>query len=159
MIVVSNTTPINYLVLIDYQHVLPVLFDRIMVPSAVIVELRSPGAPQRLAEWLESAPDWLETREVSATPSELLRLGAGEREAIALAETVEASMVLLDEKKAREVAHGRGLRVSGTLGVLDLAARRGLIDLLNALGRLEQTTFRASPTLWRRLRQQHSART
>jgi predicted nucleic acid-binding protein len=39
------------------------------------------------------------------------------------------------------------LAVSGTLGVLDLAARQGLVNLSEALRRLEGTTFRASPRL------------
>lgn len=61
--------------------------------------------------------------------STLEQLGAGEREAIRLAEVTETAVVLLDGKKARRIARDRGLVVSGTLGVLDFAARRGLLDL------------------------------
>jgi hypothetical protein len=58
------------------------------------------------------------------------RLHAGERAAILLAECTGADIVLLDEKAARTVAVGRGLRVIGLLGVLREAANRGLADLL-----------------------------
>ena len=64
---------------------------------------------------------------------------------------------IIAEKKARRIARDRGLAVSGTLGVLDLGARRGLRDLPAALDRLERTTFRASPRLLRLVRERHSA--
>ncbi len=54
-----------------------------------------------------------------------------------------------DEKKARQVARQRGLPVAGTLGVLDVAAKRGLVDLADALDRLRQTNFRAPARLLR----------
>ena len=55
--------------------------------------------------------------------------------------------VLIDESKGRLAARERGLAVSGTLGVLDLGVRRGLVNLSEALRRLEGTTFRVSPRL------------
>ena len=88
-------------------------------------------------------------------PADLMQLGPGEREAIRLAELTSDAVVLLDEKKARQLARGRGLRVSGTLGVLVYGAGRGLLDLPAALDRLEQTTFRVSPRLLRLVREQH----
>jgi predicted nucleic acid-binding protein len=88
-------------------------------------------------------------REVTSAPAELRQLDAGEREAIALALTTGTTLILLDEKKGRQAARERGLSVAGTLGVIGLAARRGLVSLLDALKKLEQTTFRASPQLIR----------
>jgi predicted nucleic acid-binding protein len=89
-------------------------------------------------------------------PSDLLSLGSGERETIALAQAVDVELVLLDEKRARNAARARGLAVSGTLGVLDLAAARGLVTMTEALGLLEQTTFRAPRQLMRRLHEKYS---
>jgi predicted nucleic acid-binding protein len=86
---------------------------------------------------------------VTAVPDDLLKLGAGEREAIALAQSAGIGLLLLDERKGRHAALELGLRVSGTLGVIDLAARRGLISLTDAMTKLEPTTFRASPRLIR----------
>ena len=151
MTVVSNTSPLNYLVLIELQQLLPALFNRVLVPEAVLRELRSPAAPAQVGEWLDTTPDWLESRVAADIPSELRQLGPGEREAIVLAESVEDGLVLLDERKARGMARQRGLAVAGTLAVLDLAAARGLVDLADAFERLAKTNFRGSPRLLRSL--------
>lgn len=156
MTVVSNTTPLNYLVLIDHQEILPVLFGHVLIPEAVWHELRSPAAPQPVKAFLETWPSWLERRIVSQVPQDLQQLDPGEQEAIALAQSVGASLVLLDEKKGRQAARDLGFVVTGTLGVLDLAARRGLVDLVDALKRLERTTFRITPRLLRHIQEKLS---
>ena len=151
MTVVSNTSPLNYLVLIELQQLLPALFSRVLVPEAVLRELRSPAAPAQIGAWLNTSPDWIESRVATDIPTELRQLGPGEREAIALAESVNRGLVLLDERRARGIARQRGLAVTGTLGVLDLAAARGLVDLADACDRLARTNFRGSPRLLRSL--------
>ena len=118
MIVVSDTSPLNYLVLIDLQHILPELFERILIPAAVRDEFQSAGAPEAIARFMAAAPAWLETRQVSEVDPRLQHLDRGEREAITLAASLSAGSVLIDEKKGRLVARERGLAVSGTLGVL-----------------------------------------
>ena len=65
MIVVSDTSPLNYLVLIDLQHILPELFERILIPAAVREELQSAGAPEPIARFMATATAWLEIRQVS----------------------------------------------------------------------------------------------
>jgi len=151
MTVVSNTSPLNYLVLIELQQLLPALFSRVLVPEAVLRELRSPAAPAQIGAWLNTSPDWIESRVATDIPTELRQLGPGEREAIVLAESVDDGLVLLDERRARGMARQRGLAVTGTLGVLDLAAARGLVDLGDAFERLARTNFRGSPRLLRSL--------
>jgi predicted nucleic acid-binding protein len=157
MTVVSNTSPLNYLVLTDLQHVLPALFGRVLIPGAVLRELSSPAAPRQVAEWRSNVPEWLEVREVSRIPPDLLQLGAGERETITLAHSVDATLVLLDERRARIMARARGLAVSGTLGVLDRAAERRMIVMPEALDRLQRTTFRAPLRLMRQLREKYAS--
>lgn len=107
---------------------------------------------------MASRPNWLELRDVASTPADLRQLDDGEREAIALAQTTGATLILLDEKRGRQAARERGLAVAGTLGLIDLAARRGLVSLLDALKKLERTTFRASPQLIRAIIQSSSSR-
>ncbi len=75
------------------------------------------------------------------------KLQAGEVAAILLAQSVKADIIILDEKAARHVAADRGLRVTGTLGVLSEAATRELVELVTALDRLRKTNFRYSPAL------------
>lgn len=58
-----------------------------------------------------------------------------------------ADVILIDERKASVVARNHGLIVTGTLGVLDIAAERGYVDLKAAVARLLQTNFRAAPAV------------
>jgi len=148
MIVVSDTSPVNYLLAIDRIDVLPKLFGTVIIPSSVMAELKAPEAPETNLHWLASLPAGFETR--SATRLDLtLDLDAGEREAICLAEELAAAAVLLDEKKGRAVARQRGLTVVGTIGILERAASLGLLDLEMALIALQRTTFFGSEELMR----------
>ena len=146
MIVVSDTSPLN-LILIELQDVLPTLFDQVLIPEAVRRELESPAAPEPVKRFLVASPTWLEVRPSPEIDGALQHLDSGEREVISLGLAVRADSVLLDERKGRAAARARGLRVSGTLGVLDVASRRGLVNIADALARLKQTSFRASPKL------------
>ncbi|HEX3127820.1 MAG TPA: DUF3368 domain-containing protein [Thermoanaerobaculia bacterium] len=145
MRIVSDTSPICYLLLIGQADVLGVLFKQVCIPLAVRDELEAVPA---FHAWLASPPAWLEIRAVPpGLETGLGRLDPGEREAILLSEILEADLVLLDERKARQVAKERGLAVMGLLGVLDLAAQAGLVSLVDAVERLGRTSFRAEPRL------------
>mgnify|MGYP001266374093 CR=1 FL=1 len=159
MVVVSNTTPLNYLVLVGAEVVLPRLFTRVLAPPAVIVELTRPATPNRVRDWLALRPAWLEVAggPIEGDPS-LLHLDEGEREAIALAEAQGADLLLMDERDGVRVARRRGLTVVGTLGVLDRAAELGLIELPVVLALLQQTTFRVAPPLVAALIERDAAR-
>ncbi len=157
MIVVSDTTPINYLVLIDHIDVLPALFGRVLVPPAVLNELRHPGSPEKVRSWARPPPAWLEMRRPSHL-DDTIHLGRGEIEAISLAQELGAAQVLIDDMQARKAALARGLRVAGTLLVLDRAARRRLLDLPEALSRLAHTNFRAPTALVEYLLRKDAAR-
>jgi len=86
-IIISNTTPINYLVLIDHIAVLHHLYAHVIIPQAVFGELQDEGTPAKVEEWVALRPEWLEVRTVSVPlgPS-LAFLDVGEREAIHLAQ-------------------------------------------------------------------------
>ncbi len=154
-LVVSDTAPLNYLVQIGVEQVLNVLYDRILIPLAVFNELTAQGTPEIVRRWAEQQHAWLEVCAVQY-PAGLEEAGIdlGEREAIQLAKEQAADLVLIDERSGTRVAQEQGLTVTGTLGVLAQAARRGLVDLDEMLSRLEQTTFRYTPALWERIRQQ-----
>jgi len=51
MIVVCDTSPVNYLVLIDEIDLLPQLFTAVVLPAAVLAELQHPRTPPRAASW------------------------------------------------------------------------------------------------------------
>lgn len=146
MIVASDTGPLNYLLLIGEVDVLPRLYGRIFIPPAVADELTRPAAPLSVRQWMEQRPDWLNLRSADSTlgPSDL---HMGERETIALALTMNAGLVLLDEKKGRVAAQSQGLRVIGTLGVLLQADAQHLLSLTQAVEKLRRTSFQISEAL------------
>ena len=146
MIVISDTSPINYLVLIDEIELLPKLFGTIIIPQAVLSELQRAETPNQVKMWLATNPAWLELRNVSVIDS-TIALGAGECEAISLAKEINADLVLIDDKKARQAAIERNLTVAGTLNILELASVKNLIELSEVFDKLQQTNFRVSQAL------------
>lgn len=56
MIVVSNASPICYLVLIGEVDLLPKLFEKVHLPRLVADELLDPGAPESVRRWAEGLP-------------------------------------------------------------------------------------------------------
>jgi predicted nucleic acid-binding protein len=142
-LVVADTSPVFYLLSIGQIDLLPRLFGKIFVPDAVHKELCHPAAPALVREWVARLPDWVEVVSVETVDdAAFLPLGAGERAAITLALSVNADLILIDERKGTHVALDKGFEVAGTLGVLALGARRGLVDLSDSFARLKRTNFR-----------------
>ena len=148
MIVVADTTPINYLILIEEIDVLPKLYGRVVIPRTVSEELMLSRAPLKVQEWIKQPPNWLEILVPTVVvDAKLAKLDAGEREAIALAEELSADQLIVDELLGRREAERRSLPVIGTVGVLREAAEMGLLDLRSAFDRLRQTSFHVSPAI------------
>jgi len=152
MIVVADTSPLNYLILIEAIDVLPKLYGRIVIPRAVREELMRERTPAKVRQWIEQPPAWLEVLSPSIqADAGLAKLDQGERDAITLAEELSANheiiQLIVDELLGRRVAERRNLPVIGTIGVLREAAEIGLLDLRQAFDRLQQTSFHVSPTL------------
>lgn len=148
-VVVSDASPINYLLLIGHAKVLPELFGTVVFPRAVLAELADQKSPDMVREWASNPPAWAEVRTPSRTGGGKWekRLGRGEAEAIALARELGAQALLIDERRGRAVAQREGLLVFGTIGLLEAAATRGLLDLKEAFERLMRTSFRIEPKL------------
>jgi predicted nucleic acid-binding protein len=160
MLVVSNTSPISYLVVTGHIDLLPRLFERIFIPETVRDELASPKAPPAVQQWIASPPAWLTVHPNSTQPDlALLKLDAGECAAILLAENLKANLILLDDLAARRLAAHRGLSLTGVLGILDRAASENWIDFAVAIERLQQTNFRTSTTIVQKLLQKHAEST
>jgi predicted nucleic acid-binding protein len=159
MIVVADATPLRYLILIEAVDILPALYERILIPRIVADELQRPRTPVAVRQWMMTPPAWLDVRHAPPTPEHaLLRLGAGERDAIVLAHTLHADLLVIDDWDGREAALQCGLTVLGTLGVLDEAASRGLVELPDALTRLQATNFRMPPEIVEMLLARDAAR-
>ncbi|MBA4186341.1 MAG: DUF3368 domain-containing protein [Acidobacteria bacterium] len=148
MIVVADTSPINYLILIGAIDVLPALYQKIVVPTAVYDELQSDATPAEVRAWIAKIPDWFAVLPVTILLNDALQnLDEGEKQAIALFEEINADALIIDERQGRAEAARRGIFVIGTLGVLSSAAEKDLLNLPDAIAKLQKTSFRASPTL------------
>jgi predicted nucleic acid-binding protein len=149
MIVVADTSPLNYFVQIGCESVLSSLYQRVLIPPSVLDELGHAGAPKIVGEWLLDLPRWIEVRRTAAPPDAALAdLDPGERDAIQLAQEQRADLLLIDERLGRLVAKRRGLATTGTLGVLLAAAQKGLLDAAATYQQLAaKTNFRCSPEL------------
>jgi predicted nucleic acid-binding protein len=152
-LVIADTGPVNYLILIGHIDLLPRLFQRVILPTAVEEELGDFGAPAEVRAWIGSPPAWLEIMETPGPGP--ATLGDGEAAVIALAVSLHADLVLIDERKGAHIARSQGLRVTGTLGLLELAAQSGLVDFAEAVERLRRTTFRAPRALLEAMLQKH----
>lgn len=159
MLVIADTTPLRYLVILGHIDLLPILFGQVLIPPAVAEELQHPHAPAALRAWVASPPPWLIMRPSALRPdAELLRLDPGEREAILLAQELHADLLLVDEQEARAEAARRSLTAMGTLRVLELAAERGFVDLPTVLTRLQAARFYMTPAMVQELRARDAAR-
>jgi predicted nucleic acid-binding protein len=148
-VVISDTSPLRYLVLIGRADLLPALYNEVLIPEAVAAELDQPGTPEPVRRWMRHRPSWLQIVPLTARPASLFicDLDPGEQDAIVLALHLNADLVLMDEREGVEEARRLGLTVTGTLGVLDRAAEGGLIELALAITALRQTNFRVNPML------------
>jgi predicted nucleic acid-binding protein len=147
-VIVSDTSPIRYLILIEADHLLERLYGRILVPDAVARELQAERAPEAVRKWMLMPPSWVEiipsSQELSVVSTSL---GPGERGVIHLALNIHADLILMDERAGVEEARRLGLTVTGTLGILGRSAERGWISLRQALESLQRTNFRVHPRI------------
>lgn len=145
--------------MIDAIDVLPRLYGHILIPPAVHAELSDPLAPALVREWIMQAHRWLEVVPLrNPADSALMHLDAGERDTIALAAELQASLLLMDERDGADAARACNLKVIGTLGILDVAAAHGWLDLPAIFDRLRQTTFRSPHRLMATMLEQDARR-
>src|SRR5438105_3102207 len=98
MIVVADTSPLNYLIRIDKISILESLYSEILIPHAVLDEMLSKKAPNAVRIWAQDLPHWV----VLLSPTKVLvsaivELDPGETEAIALAIETRADWLLIDD--------------------------------------------------------------
>ncbi len=127
MIVVSDTSPISNLLIIDRLELLRNLYERVVIPTAVAAELKAIEHHRRALDSF----DWinvvgLKNRGLFKSLSQTLDIG--EAEAIALSVEISSDIVLIDELDGRREAGKLGLNVIGLMGVLVEAKREGFID-------------------------------
>ncbi|NER33004.1 MAG: DUF3368 domain-containing protein [Oscillatoria sp. SIO1A7] len=150
--VVSDTSPICYLLLINRIDILPTLYKTVIIPQAVAGELKAPESPPAVKSWIARPPNWLQIQSIELSQDiEIEKLDLGERQAIALAERLKADLVILDDRAGRLIAAKRGLKIIGVLGIVKNAAGSGLLDLEATFQQLQNAGFWVKPSLLERL--------
>jgi predicted nucleic acid-binding protein len=145
MIVVADSGPIHYLVLIDDIDVLQPLFTRVLIPEAVRAEIMRPRTPPSVHAWIAHPPAWAEILSVRRSDEkDLARLGPGEHEAIVLARQTKVDYLLIDDARGRLFAESQHIPTIGTIGILREAAARNLINFMSSFHKLMATNFRIS---------------
>ncbi|MDA1183060.1 MAG: DUF3368 domain-containing protein [Acidobacteria bacterium] len=149
MIVVADSGPLHYLILLEHVDLLRRFYGQVVVPEAVASELSNAATPGVVREWIAAPPSWIDVRAIAPEDMAAITddLDLGERAAIALAETLRADLLHIDEAAGRAEAKRRHLRVTGTLGVLRSGAEKGLVNVPDLLERLKSTSFYLDETL------------
>ena len=124
--IVSNASPLIVLLKINKLSILKKLFEKIVIPDTVYKEITAKEHDKLVFDKLK----WIETRSVRKT--EMINLlekliNKGEAEAIILAKELNATL-LIDDAKARKYAKLLNIEVIGTLGLLKMAKKRGLVQ-------------------------------
>lgn len=139
---VCNASPLIAFERLDRSELLQTLTHTLLIPTAVRTEVFGREGP----------PDWIEERMITQPLSAKTlspRLGPGESEAIALALEIGDCYLLLDDLLARRLAEALHVSVIGTVGLLVLARRRGLVDAVRPLlDALLAVDFRVSKRLY-----------
>jgi predicted nucleic acid-binding protein len=133
MTVICNATPLINFAAINRLDILEAVFKKVIIPDAVYAETTDSNFPSSQIIIGAVNSDWLQVCSVNSVINTPTDLDAGEREVIALAIEIDNSKVLLDEKKARQVAQNLGLQVIGTIGILLLAKSKGIIPKVSPL--------------------------
>jgi len=129
-IAVINASPLIFLVRGGHLDLLPSFFQRVLIPQQVADEIAARGEEDVTARVLQQTR-WLEVATVEGIPAsvESWGLGAGESAVIALALSKPGSEAVIDDLAGRKCAASVGVPVRGTLGVVLLAKKRGIIPV------------------------------
>ncbi len=150
--VVSNASPLILLSGVGQFERLRDLFGEIFITPKVFEEVAIRGKGRPGSEEVANAP-FIRQKPVTQVSRvsemrERAQLAEGEVSTIILADELKADLVLIDEKAARAIARSLGLKVAGTLRVLELAFERQLIkDLRETYTRLKVGPAHLSPAL------------
>jgi predicted nucleic acid-binding protein len=130
MLIVADTGPLISLAVIDKMDLLETLFYEVVIPEAVWQELEHTIQDLSIPQAMRFRNNIIQVthyEEINAA------LGPGETEAILLYEQIHADKLLIEDSDARLYAETRGIRCTGTLGILIEAKMKTIIPVLRPL--------------------------
>jgi len=155
-LIVSDNSPLNVLIRLGVEEILPKLFARVLIPPEVAEEMRHAKTPQIVKDFVAHPPAWL----TITAPKSILTipdLDPGETAAISLALEWKAAL-MIDEADGRQAALSHGVEVIGAVGVLERAANEGLIqDLQHYHEQIKTKRFHISDEVLRKSLERHLA--
>ncbi|MCU7836555.1 MAG: DUF3368 domain-containing protein [gamma proteobacterium symbiont of Taylorina sp.] len=129
-LVIADTSPLIVIAIMDLFPVLNQLFERVLVPDAVVDEcLNDLSKPHSLAIKQALKDKIIEQKKISDIEfCQLLGqvLDPGEAEAISLTKDLDA-IALIDEKSGRKIAKREGVDCIGSFYILIKAKQNGFI--------------------------------
>ena len=125
---IVNASPLILLSKVGCLDFLRINADELLVPEEVLVEIRAQGLDDPTVRVVEGT-EWLKISPPSPIPEQVAawNLGAGESAVLALALSERPCEVVLDDLAARRRATSANILVRGTVGIVLLARREGLI--------------------------------
>ena len=152
MIIVSDTTPLISLMKIGQLDLLEKLFGEVQIPEAVFEGLIYNS------NYPEESKLIIKVSVNNTSAVELLRrssgLDAGESEAIILSDSLNASLLLMDEVKGRQVAKQMGIPLMGTLGLLLVGYKENILtkqQIVEYINIMRKSGRHISETLYQQL--------
>jgi uncharacterized protein len=157
MIVISDTSCIGYLIIIDKLLLLKENFSEIIIPQIVHHEILQLSSKYNLDKYLNA--DWIKRRSIKNIQLQqqfLTTLDEGESEAIVLAKEIHADLLLIDERKGTSPACSLGIKTIELLGLLLLSKEKKIIPFVRPIldQLISRTTFRIDKTLYKNVLKQ-----
>lgn len=130
-LVISDSGPIFSLAIVDKLELLDSLFDEIYIPKAVWEEVTRDNTTEHYQKIVEYFQDRI--KEISGENKLTFVMDYGESEAVILYNEVNADFLLIDDKKARDIAENFGMSCIGTIGILSIAREKRMVDGLRPI--------------------------
>ncbi|MEI6821601.1 MAG: DUF3368 domain-containing protein [Bacteroidota bacterium] len=130
-LVIADSGPIFSLALIDKLELLNSLFDDIKIPQAVWDEISIDDKKpfhKRICIFFKD-----KISQIKGFNDLTFVMDYGESQSVILYKELQADFLLIDDKKARNIAENLGINCVGTLGLLSIAKDKGLIDNLKTI--------------------------
>jgi len=146
-LIISDTACLILFDKIGEFEILRKLFQTVTITSIIAEEFK------------KQTPDWVIIKDPQNTDNVVNYskiVDQGEASALALSIEIENSLLIFDDLKARKLAEELNLKYTGSIGILVLAKRRGLIeDIDELIAKIQATNFRLTKVFIEKLKEEN----